>query len=134
MRYMTRTSLLATGLAFALSGAAFAQVVGEIDPDPAEGDLPGDHIAQRANRCCGKTAQDQLHPHGPVQSQPGQHQHRSERRVFPNQSLVHNAAEVGWVRSDQPSRGGSLLVSRGLPRHDEGHPFRGMSLSVWMGR
>ena len=38
MRYMTRTSLLATGLAFALSGAAFAQ--GAASTTPAQGSRP----------------------------------------------------------------------------------------------
>lgn len=38
------------------------------------------------------------------------------------------------MRSDQPSGGGRVLVSLGLPRHDDGHPFRGMSVSVWIGR
>jgi hypothetical protein len=33
------------------------------------------------------------------------------------------------TRSDQPSGAGSLLVARGVPRHDDGHPFRGMSVS-----
>ena len=38
MRYMTKTSLLATGLAFALSGAAFAQ--GAASTTPAQGSRP----------------------------------------------------------------------------------------------
>ena len=38
MRYMTRTSLLATGLAFALSGAAFAQAAASTTP--AQGSRP----------------------------------------------------------------------------------------------
>lgn len=38
MRYMTRTSLLATGLAFALSGAAFAQ--GAASTAPAQATRP----------------------------------------------------------------------------------------------
>ena len=39
MRYMTRTSLLATGLAFALSGAAFAQGTAA-STAPAQGSRP----------------------------------------------------------------------------------------------
>jgi hypothetical protein len=38
MRYMTKTSLLATGLAFALTGAAFAQ--GTASTAPAQGSRP----------------------------------------------------------------------------------------------
>ena len=38
MRYMTKTSLLATGLAFALTGAAFAQ--GAATTAPAQGSRP----------------------------------------------------------------------------------------------
>ncbi len=38
MRYMTKTSLLATGLAFALTGAAFAQ--GAASTAPAQGSRP----------------------------------------------------------------------------------------------
>ncbi len=38
MRYMTKTSLLATGLAFALTGAAFAQ--GTATTAPAQGSRP----------------------------------------------------------------------------------------------
>ncbi len=39
MRYMTRTSLLATGLAFALTGAAFAQGTAA-STAPAQGSRP----------------------------------------------------------------------------------------------
>ena len=38
MRFMTKTSLLATGLAFALTGAAFAQ--GAATTAPAQGSRP----------------------------------------------------------------------------------------------
>jgi hypothetical protein len=38
MRYLTKTSLLATGLAFALTGAAFAQ--GTATTAPAQGSRP----------------------------------------------------------------------------------------------
>ena len=38
MRYMTKTSILATGLAFALTGAAFAQ--GAANPAPVQGSRP----------------------------------------------------------------------------------------------
>jgi hypothetical protein len=38
MRYMTKTSLLATGLAFALTGAAFAQ--GAASTAPVQGSRP----------------------------------------------------------------------------------------------
>ena len=48
MRYMTRTSLLATGLAFALSGAAFAQ--GAASTTPAQGSRP----AQRESKAGGE--------------------------------------------------------------------------------
>ena len=38
MRYITKTSLLATGLGFGLTGAAFAQ--GAARPTPAQGSRP----------------------------------------------------------------------------------------------
>ena len=62
MRYMTRTSLLATGLAFALTGAALAQGTASTSPAqgsrpaaqaPAAASTPAPAAAQRADACPG---------------------------------------------------------------------------------
>ncbi|MCA3349398.1 MAG: hypothetical protein INF97_02285 [Roseomonas sp.] len=58
MRYMTKTSLLATGLAFALTGAAFAQGAAS-STAPAQGSRP----AAQAPAKPGEAATGQVRGH-----------------------------------------------------------------------
>ena len=57
MRYMTKTSLLATGLAFALTGAALAQ--GTVSTAPAQGSRPAAQVPAKP----GEAAPGQVRGH-----------------------------------------------------------------------